>query len=307
MEINQLQYFLETCNCGSFTKAALKVHITQQGLSSSIRRLETELGCDLFYRKAGSLVLTDAGVQVYKEAQKLLKHMDNIHDICSNYTRNHAPLRIVLSYSILPRLSPKVQNLLLSNNVGINISLKENYSVDCVEAIENDDADFAIIYGVVSKPDIELLNLDCLKQVFIVNRQHHLAGRKTVSLEDLDALPFIAPEEPSYPRQCLNDMFKEKNLTLNVAYSCGRPRQVLDIISNNPALISRVVESEITPEDRKKISVLELEDSQFELPISLLYKKSTTTDSRAKAFISYLSESYNSKKIKERHPVQIEP
>ena len=48
MEINQMKYFLEVCNCGSMAKAAEKLHITQQGISIGLRRLESELGCNLF-------------------------------------------------------------------------------------------------------------------------------------------------------------------------------------------------------------------------------------------------------------------
>lgn len=58
MEINQIRYYIEVCNVGSMSKAAEKLHMSQQGLSLAIRRLEAELGCDLFYRKSSGLVLT---------------------------------------------------------------------------------------------------------------------------------------------------------------------------------------------------------------------------------------------------------
>ena len=45
MEINQIRYYIEVCSCGSISRAAEKLHMSQQGLSMAIRRLETELGC----------------------------------------------------------------------------------------------------------------------------------------------------------------------------------------------------------------------------------------------------------------------
>lgn len=56
-----MKYFLEVCNCGSMAKAAEKLHITQQGISIALRRLESELGCNLFYHKSKGLVLTQFG------------------------------------------------------------------------------------------------------------------------------------------------------------------------------------------------------------------------------------------------------
>lgn len=290
MELNQLKYLVEICNCGSITKAAAKVHITQQGLSSSIRRLEAELGCDLFYRKAGTLILTDVGTQVYKEAQKLLRHVSNIYEICNSSKWKYMPVHVTISHSILPRLSPKFQKMLLSGFPDVQVSLREAYSVECVEAVENDDTDFALIYGKIDNPNIDSVNIDNLKQVFIVNKSHHLANRKTVRLEELDSLPFIAPEEPSYPRKMLNDMFKKKNLTLNVVYSCGRPRQVIELIANNPLLISRVVVNEVTPADMDRISILELDNLPFTLPISMIYKRGKVLNPPEKLFYSYACE-----------------
>lgn len=292
VEINQLQYFVEICNCGSISKAANKVHLSQQGLSSSVRRLEAELGCDLFYRKGGTLVLTEVGALVFKESQKLLKHSSNIYEMCENYKDKHIPIRVMLSHSILPRLSPKLQTLLLSSYPNMQVDLKEMYSEECIEAVENEDVDFAIVYGKPKSDTIECRTLDNLKQVFIVNKRHPFGGRSSVSIDELDGLSFIAPEEPSFPRQMLNDMFKERGLTFNVAYSCGRPRQVLELISNNTHLISRIVESEITEADKDKISLLELKDIPFSMPISLLYKKNKSFTGREKTFLSLISDAY---------------
>ncbi len=66
MDINQILYFIEVCNTGNISKAAEKLHLSQQGLSASIRRLELELGANLFYRKANNIVLTETGHAVLK-------------------------------------------------------------------------------------------------------------------------------------------------------------------------------------------------------------------------------------------------
>lgn len=69
MEINQIRYFVETCNQSSMAKAAESLHITQQGISVAIRKLEEELQCVLFYRKWNGLVLTEAG-RIFKAERR---------------------------------------------------------------------------------------------------------------------------------------------------------------------------------------------------------------------------------------------
>ncbi|MGI6463534.1 MAG: LysR family transcriptional regulator, partial [Candidatus Scatomorpha sp.] len=76
MDINQMRYFLEICNTQSISKAAENVFLTQQGLSSSMRRLEAECGCNLFFRKGGKLILTDAGSRFKADAEAIIKKID---------------------------------------------------------------------------------------------------------------------------------------------------------------------------------------------------------------------------------------
>ena len=83
LDINQMRYFIEICSCGSMSKASEKLHLSPQGLSLAIRRMEDELGCDLFYRKSSGLILTEIGQQFKTEAEAALRHVDNIYSLCS--------------------------------------------------------------------------------------------------------------------------------------------------------------------------------------------------------------------------------
>lgn len=65
------------------SKASEKLHLSPQGLSLAIRRMEDELGCDLFYRKSSGLILTEIGQQFKTEAEAALRHVDNIYSLCS--------------------------------------------------------------------------------------------------------------------------------------------------------------------------------------------------------------------------------
>ena len=61
MRIESLRYFLEIAQFGSFSLAARKLYISQQGLSKAVQALEKELGVDLFERSGKNVHLSEAG------------------------------------------------------------------------------------------------------------------------------------------------------------------------------------------------------------------------------------------------------
>ena len=70
MELRQLEHFLAVAAERNFTRAADVLHISQSGLSASVRSLETELGADLFTRTTRRVTLTAAGQALVPEAER---------------------------------------------------------------------------------------------------------------------------------------------------------------------------------------------------------------------------------------------
>src|SRR4051812_25960671 len=76
MTLQQLQYFLATIERGSFSAAADALHMAQPSLSEQVRRLEAELGVDLFARVGRGLALTEAGHTLRPHAERLIADAD---------------------------------------------------------------------------------------------------------------------------------------------------------------------------------------------------------------------------------------
>jgi len=72
MTLQQLRYFLAAADAGSFSGGAAALQLAQPSLSDQIRRLEAELGVDLFARAGRRLALTEAGRQLRPHAERTL-------------------------------------------------------------------------------------------------------------------------------------------------------------------------------------------------------------------------------------------
>jgi DNA-binding transcriptional LysR family regulator len=88
MELKEIDYILTIAECGSISKAADKLLMTQPSLSQFLQQFESSLGCQLFLRTTRGVVLTAAGEafiedarkiqSIYREAQTKLRDINDV-------------------------------------------------------------------------------------------------------------------------------------------------------------------------------------------------------------------------------------
>lgn len=291
MDINQMRYFVEICNTGSMSKAADNLHMSQQGLSISIRRLEDELNCDLFYRKPSGLILTEFGRMLKTEALEILDRVNYIYEFCAQ-SNSLSRINVSATMNMLTRIPLELQHILLSGTDELEVNLIETWTCDCEDMVSRDEANFGLVYGECDPSRFDIVKLDMLKQVFIVNKQHPLAARDYVTLQDLDNIPLIIPQERCRPGKYIRRMFQRAGVNLNIAYECDRPRQTIDVVINNPTLASRIILDDVSSQDLNNVKILALADDPFLLPICLINKKGRKLTMKERFFQHLIVDSY---------------
>lgn len=79
MELRDLKAFMSVVEHGSFTKAANESFVSQPSLSKSIKKLEDTLHVELLNRSTRNVELTDAGSIVFKQGQKIMLSVQDLH------------------------------------------------------------------------------------------------------------------------------------------------------------------------------------------------------------------------------------
>jgi len=96
MEIYQLRYFVAAAETGSFTKAAERVHVAQPTLSAGVKKLEQDLGVELFERRARRTFLTGAGLKFLDRARNVLAECNRArHELSLEHTAQNLRLGCV--------------------------------------------------------------------------------------------------------------------------------------------------------------------------------------------------------------------
>ncbi len=96
MEMLQLRYFYESAKNENFTKTAEKYMVPATSVSASVKRLEKELGCELFYRTSNKIALNDNGKRLMESVETIFKELDMAIDDLSTHSADNRKIRMLV-------------------------------------------------------------------------------------------------------------------------------------------------------------------------------------------------------------------
>ena len=109
MELHQLYYFVAVAETGGFSRAAERCNVAQPSLSQQIKKLEQELGQQLFDRLGRTVALTEAGQVLLPRARSILAEVEHIERRLSReIDEGYGQLAVGFIPTIAPFLLPNV-------------------------------------------------------------------------------------------------------------------------------------------------------------------------------------------------------
>ena len=159
MTLTDLRYLVALAHERHFGRAAEKCHVSQPTLSVAVKKVEEELGIQLFERSASEVKITETGRRIVAQAERVLMEAGQIQEIAAAGKDPLAgPLRVGVIYTIgpylLPRLIPRVHQLAPR----MPLIIQENFTARLAEALKRGELDVIIISlpfdeaGVVAQP-----------------------------------------------------------------------------------------------------------------------------------------------------------
>ena len=154
MTLNQLEYFVEIANAGSYAKAAQLIHISQPSLSTAIHNLEKELDVQLFESRRKQIILTDAGRIFLEDARNLLKQKETAIFHMRQFTqKDQAQIRVAYTASFADQTMPDLIAQFLKSQAGnIQIYSTEMPSDQIAQALRDNQIDLGICSLIPADP-----------------------------------------------------------------------------------------------------------------------------------------------------------
>jgi len=186
MTLTELKYIVAVARERHFGRAAEACFVSQPTLSVAIKKLEEELGTQIFERGSHEISVTPSGERIVSQAQRVLDEAARVKEI-ARQGRDPlvGPLRLGVIYTIGPYLLPGLVRQLLKDAPEMPLLLTENFTVKLMELLRNGEIDVAIM--ALPLPQTGLALQAVYDEPFIVAmpRHHAWAKRKAIPSEDL--------------------------------------------------------------------------------------------------------------------------
>lgn len=228
MNFLNLEYFLVAAEELNFTKAAKKLFISQQSLSSHISKLENDLGVGLFNRTV-PLTLTPAGKSLVKNASKILDLKDqSIKELGDIKDFKRGDLYIGVSHTRGRAFLPEILPIYNEKFPNINLHLLEGNSKELDLALYNGDVDLIVGMLPFNVENVETVPL-CNEEVLMIVADNILVKyfpdnyneiksklEKGVDITLLKDCPFLMVNARNRVRIIADEMFNEKQIKPNI-------------------------------------------------------------------------------------------
>lgn len=178
------------------------MHLSQPAFSALIRALEQQLGARLFDRTTRNVDLTAEGRVFAESARRML---DEIEAGVANLREHTARRRGRVALAVLPSLAagwlPPLLARFHAAHPGIELSVADVLSEQCIERVRNGQADFALASARTDAPELRVERFCSDRFHLVCPRDHPLAARRSVRLADLAGHAVVQLSRQSSVRQ----------------------------------------------------------------------------------------------------------
>lgn len=288
MELRQLVYAEAVARHRHFTRAAQELHVSQSALSHQIKRLEAELGCELFERSTRRVIPTEAGETLAERARRVIAEVDGVRGELDQL-RGLVRGRISIG-ALLPAGELDVTALLARFSQafpGIEVGLREGTAADLLRLLEAGDLDaaFSLIASELPRTVASLRVSE--EEVVAAFAPGTAPAKQSVGAADLAGIPIAAPRSGSAIKAAADRFFADAGVQLVVSLESGDPYLIRCLVSAGfsaallPASLAR---RQGPPVDTRALS------PPVRLPAHLIWRRGRHRSAAAGAFHDFVRE-----------------
>ena len=295
MELRQLEYFQMASRLKHITRAAERLRVSQPNITVAIKKLEAELGIQLFDRSQKQLALTPEGAVFLNRIELALRNIqDAVLEVNDYKQLQKGTIKIGIPSMIGAYLFPKIFSSFQKQYSHLDIYLYEEGSMAIREQLERDELDFGIVIISNAAQSLQLLPMSTSQIAACVPENHPLAAKKSIGIQDLTDADLIMLKEGSFLRHLVLDKLKAANITPNIVLESNQIETIKGLVSSGVGLAFLL---DFIVEGTPGIKALPLDEPIF-VDVGLAWKKDRYISKAAQSFMDFCKNTLKQERAK---------
>jgi DNA-binding transcriptional LysR family regulator len=225
-----LRAFSVLARTGSFTQTARELHLTQSGISHSMKALENDMGCRLLDRLGKKIVLTQAGEQLLHHSQKILQEMKTARETLGHLGKwGKGRLRVGASTTACQHIIPPVLRELKESFPEHAITIEPGDTPELVDALLHHRIDLALTLAS-NEPQLEFHPLFTDELNFIVAAQHAWVKTGHAERQEIPRQNYILYNKHSITFRLIEEYFRREEMVLNTVIEMGSMEATKELV-----------------------------------------------------------------------------
>lgn len=196
LSIRQLQYVVAVADELGFHRAAERCHVSQPTLSAQIQHVEHVLGLPIFERDKRRVLGTDAGAAIVARARRVLVAVDELIQAAEQSKDPFsATLRIGVIPTVAPYLLPEIMPAVTGRYPKLKLVFREEKTEDVMRELREGTLDAGLVAVIPELGDVAMEEIAGDPFVIALPKDHPLAKKKTLRMDDIASEPVLLLEE----------------------------------------------------------------------------------------------------------------
>lgn len=287
MESKHLKHFVAVAQHGHFTRAAKALHIAQPALSISIKKLEQNLGVELFRREDRQVSLTDEGKVLYEHAKRILQQLEDAQ-LAINELKGleKGEVRLGAPSMMGSYFFPQILMAFNSRYPNLKLTLVDAGTRDIRKMLLNGELDIGMIDDVNVPDDLDTDHLLQVEMLAVVAKEHPFAKQKSVSFDAFFDNELVMFKPGYFHRDFLEDKALQCNKEMRFSFETNLLPMILSIVKNEFAITALL---ELVTQNEKDVVGVPFEP-RVKINLSLAWRKHGYLSMADRTFIDFVKQ-----------------
>ncbi|MFZ5636135.1 MAG: LysR family transcriptional regulator [Pseudomonadota bacterium] len=221
--LKPLRAFCQVARLGSVSRAAEALYVSQPAITLQLQALERELGVRLFERIGRRLTLTREGDALYELARPLVEGIDALPATFREQIKglDAGELHVAAGSSTILYLLPKIVEAYRRAHPDVRLILHNVTGAGGLDQLRKDEVDLAVGSMLEVPGDIDYAPVYRFEPMLIAPRDHPLANKAELKLEDLSPYGLILPPQRLTTYRLVDLIFQQNRVPYTVALEVG--------------------------------------------------------------------------------------